>query len=139
MSCDNVLKDKGFKFTPQRRLILDIIHEPQSYQTAEDIFEIACSRMPGVNKSTVYRTLDLLEKLGCVYKNELNNKTVYCHSDEGYHQHLVCSVCGKTIECDECFLLPIKKMLDDRYGFQVNLEHLVMSGLCQECRNKDKT
>ena len=136
MSCDIALKKKGFKFTPQRRLIFDIIHEPGSYRTAEDIFKIAHARMPGMNKSTVYRTLDLLEILGCVYKNERNNKTVYCHTDEKYHQHLVCRVCGKTIECDECLLLPAQKLLEERYGFQANLEHLVVNGVCRECRKK---
>ncbi len=136
MNCDMILRRRGYKLTPQRRLILDIVHGSVHLRTAEEIFAIAHEKMPGVNKSTIYRTLDLLEKLGCVFKNELNNKIVYSYADESDHQHLVCTVCGKALECDECLLLPTKKMLEDKYGFQVNLKHLVMSGICQECRNK---
>ncbi|MFC2019363.1 Fur family transcriptional regulator, partial [Chloroflexota bacterium] len=72
MSCDLILKQKGLKLTPQRRLILEIIHESRSHLTAEEIITYVQSRVPGVNKSTIYRTLELLEELGCVFKSEID-------------------------------------------------------------------
>ena len=68
----------------------------------------ARAKMPGVNKSTVYRTLDLLEGAGCVFKSELGDQFIYHHADEGHHHHLVCRKCGKTIECEEDFLAPVE-------------------------------
>ena len=133
MSCNIVLKEKGFKLTPQRRLILDIIHQADAHVTADDIVNTVRERMPGINKSTTYRTLELLENLGCVVKSEMNNKTIYHHAEEGHHHHLVCGHCGKTIVCDEGLFSSLEQELKDRYGFHVNLHHVVTTGLCREC------
>jgi Fur family ferric uptake transcriptional regulator len=136
MSCIATLKEKGLKLTPQRRLIADIIHDTEAHLTAEEIIAYVQARMPGVNKSTVYRTLELLEEAGCVYKSELDKQFVYHHDEEGHHHHLICSRCGKTIECDESLFASVEKSLVERYGFSVDFKHLVMSGLCEECKNK---
>jgi Fur family ferric uptake transcriptional regulator len=136
MSCAITLKAKGLKLTPQRRLILDIIHDAQAHITAEEILDYVQSRAPGVNKSTIYRTLELLEELGCVYKSELDNRFIYHHAEEGHHHHLVCQSCGKSIECAEDVFLPVESTISDRYGFKADLRHMVVSGLCKECRAK---
>jgi Fur family ferric uptake transcriptional regulator len=139
MSCIKTLKEKGLKLTPQRRLIVDAIHDIDTYLTAEEIIAHVQSRMPEVHKSTIYRTLELLEKNGCVFKSELGDRSVYHHVEEGhYHHHLVCSSCGKTIECDDDFFTPIEKSLEDKYNFRVDFQHFVMNGLCKDCANKNK-
>lgn len=136
MSCLKTLKAKGLKLTPQRRLIVDIIHDAASHLTAEDIIDGVQKKMPGVNKSTIYRTLDLLEESGCVYKSETHDQSIYHHAEEGHHHHLVCHICGKTIECQENLFSSIEKTLAKNYNFQVNFKHMVLSGLCADCRNK---
>ena len=135
MSCIITLKEKGFKLTPQRRLIVDIIHDTDAHLTAEEIITYVQNRMPGVNKSTVYRTLELLEEYGCVYKSELGDHYIYHHAEEGHHHHLVCSKCGKTIECEEHIFEPVEKLLGDRYNFHVDFKHLIIGGLCNECKS----
>jgi Fur family ferric uptake transcriptional regulator len=136
MSCLTVLKQKGMRLTPQRRLIVELIHDNTQHLTAEDIINHVRARMPGVNKSTVYRTLELLVQAGCVYKSELGDRVIYHHAEEGHHHHLVCEACGRTVECDEDIVAPFEKSLEKQYGYRVHLQHLVMSGLCRECREK---
>jgi len=136
VSCAITLKEKGLKLTPQRRLILDIIHDSGGHLTAEEILEYVHSRVPGVNKSTVYRTLELLEKLGCVFRSELGDRFIYHHAEEGHHHHLVCRRCGKSIDCDEDLFLTVERALSKKYGFKVDFRHVVMSGLCSDCRDK---
>ena len=136
MSCIVTFKEKGLKLTPQRRLIVNAIHGTEAHFTAEEIIAHVQTRMPGVNKSTVYRTLELLEEAGCVYKSELDDQFIYHHAEEGHHHHLVCSKCGKTIDCDEDLFLPVERSVRDRYGFQASFKHMVMSGLCKGCRSK---
>jgi len=70
MSCLETIKEKGLRLTVQRRLIVDIIHNAPAHLKAEDIIKRVQTKMPRVNKSTIYRTLDLLEKAGCVVKSE---------------------------------------------------------------------
>jgi len=136
MSCNITLKEKGLKLTPQRRLILDIIHDTPNHLTAEEILTHVEAKVSGVNKSTIYRTLELLERLGCVVKSELKDRFVYHHAEEGHHHHLLCRSCGKTLECDEELFSSIGKELQKQYGFQADFRHTVISGLCSKCRNK---
>lgn len=136
MSCSIVLKEKGFKMTPQRRLILDYIHDNQSHLTADELISYLESRAPGINKSTVYRTLDLLEESGCVVKSETDGHFIYHHAEEGHHHHLVCRVCGKTQDCNENIFSCVKDTLADNYGFQADLKHMMISGICAACRRK---
>jgi Fur family ferric uptake transcriptional regulator len=136
MSCIATLKEKGLKLTPQRILIADIIHEAKGHLTAGEIIGYVQTKMPGVNKSTIYRTLDILEQAGCVYKSELNNEFIYHHDDAGHHHHLMCSLCGKTVDCDEDIFTPIQRSLMKKYRFSVDFKHMVMSGICTECKKK---
>ncbi len=136
MSCDVTLKEKGFKMTPQRRLILDIVHESGAHLTGEDIIAAVEARMPGVNKSTIYRTLELLETLGCVCKSESGDRAIFHHSEKGHHHHMECRTCGKSVDCDEDIFLPVEEALDREYGYQVSFKHSVIKGLCPDCRGK---
>ncbi|MGD9115877.1 MAG: Fur family transcriptional regulator [Dehalococcoidia bacterium] len=136
MSCITTFKKKGLKLTPQRKLILDIIHETGEHLSAETIISRVQEKMPGVHKSTIYRTLDLLEEHGCVYKSPLGNQFIYHHPEEGHHHHLVCTQCGKSIDCDDGVFAPAEKTIGEEYGFRVDFKHIVMSGLCEECRRK---
>jgi Fur family ferric uptake transcriptional regulator len=138
MSCLKVIKDKGLRLTPQRRLIIDILHNTHTHLTGEDIIKYVQTRMPGVNKSTVYRTLDMLEQAGCVFKSESGDHFIYHHAEEGHHHHLKCSRCGKIVECDENIFQPVESALLRNYSFHVDFKHVVMNGLCGTCKNKDK-
>jgi Fur family transcriptional regulator, ferric uptake regulator len=133
MSCFETLKDKGLKLTPQRRLIVDIFHDTSEHLTAEDIIICVQKKMPGVNKSTIYRTLDILEKAGCIYKSESQDQSIYHHAEEGHHHHLVCRSCGKTLNCHENLFSTVEKSLSEKYGFKASFKHVVINGQCEIC------
>ena len=115
---------------------MDIIHDTATHLTAEDIIDRAQARMPGVNKSTIYRTLELLEGAGCVVKSELGHHFIYHHAEEGHHHHLVCRECGRTLDCEEDLFAPVSKSLGRQYGFHADFKHVVINGLCRKCWNK---
>jgi Fur family ferric uptake transcriptional regulator len=136
MGCFTTLKKKGLRLTQPRRVILDYIHDKGDHLTAEEIINYVHGKFPQVNKSTIYRTLELLEKNECVFKSESMDRTIYHHAEEGHHHHLECSACGTTIDCEEDIFTPVKRLLQEKHGFQIDFKHVVMSGLCRECRNK---
>lgn len=136
MSCATRLEQEGFKLTLQRRVILDAIHDAHAHLTAEDIIGYVQTRVPGVKRSTVYRTLELLDELGCVFKSEISGRFVYHHAEEGHHHHLLCRSCGRMVDCDENMFSPVEESLKSRYGFQADFKHMVVRGLCQVCREK---
>ena len=137
MSCITVFKDRGLKLTPQRRLIVNMIHDANGHITADQIIGYTQAKMPGVDKSTVYRTLDLLGEAGCVYKAKLGNEYIYHHEAEGHHHHLVCNHCGKIVDCDEDILTSVQRELIEKYDFCADFKHMVMSGVCRECRYRN--
>ena len=136
MSCATTLKQKGHKLTPQRQMILGMIYSTHAHLTAEEIFEYVKPRIPGVNKSTIYRTLELLEELGCVFKSELGDRLIYHHAEEGRHHHLVCRACGKSIDCDEGLFSSVERTVKEKHDFHLVIKHVVMSGLCHDCSSK---
>lgn len=115
---------------------MDTIHNTAHHLTAEEIIDSVQSKMPCINKSTIYRTLDILEEIGCVYKSVLGDQFIYHHAQEGHHHHLVCRKCGKIIDLDGNLFAPVERSLREKYGFSVDFKHLILSGLCKECRSK---
>ncbi len=136
MSCVTTLRDRGLRLTPQRRMILDIFHDKTEHITADDIITRVKSQMPGVNKSTIYRTLGLLEQTGCVFKSECRDGIIYHHAEEGHHYHLICQKCGKTVYCRENLFLPVERYLTVKYGFRVDFKHVMVNGLCETCKGQ---
>ncbi|MDY6917773.1 MAG: Fur family transcriptional regulator [Chloroflexota bacterium] len=132
-----LLKKQGLRLTPQRLLVLDIIHEFDGPFTAEEVLRQTQARMSGVDKSTVYRTLELLEGLGSIYGMEVGGRTLYHHVDDmRHHHHLVCRKCGKSMDCDEGLFVQLEALLEDKYGFRVDFKHMVIGGLCRECASE---
>ena len=137
MSCFATLKEKGLRLTKPRRVILEYIHDKGDHLTAEEIINHVHGQFPHINKSTIYRTLEVLEKNECVFRSESVDRTIYHHAEEGHHHHLVCRNCGKTVDCDEEIFSPVEKALEKKLGFKVDFKHVVMNGLCKECRSKN--
>lgn len=131
------LKEKGYRLTPQRLMILTAMESSQDHISAEEIYAQVTARYPHVNISTVYRTLELLKKLGMVYEIDLGEGRIRYHTEaSGHHHHLVCQNCGKVIDIDESALSSLKNILSRDYNFQAELRHVAIFGLCEDCRRK---
>ncbi len=131
------LKEVGYRLTPQRMLIVSIIHDSKGHVTAEAIHARVKEHYPFVDISTVYRTLQLLKKLHIVSETDLGGGRVqYELADRGRHHHLVCRQCGRTIALDDDVVEPLRSNLRGKYGFEADMEHFAIFGLCLECRGK---
>jgi len=129
------LREVGYRLTPQRMMILAAIYEREGHVTAEAIHERVTQQYPFVDISTVYRTLQLLKKLRLVTETDLGEGVVeYELRERGRHHHLVCRQCGKTAPLDHSYLKPLAGRLEEAYGFQADLEHFAIFGLCSRCR-----
>ncbi len=131
------LREKGYRLTPQRLMILTAIENSREHISAEEIYAQVAAKYPDVNISTVYRTLELLKKLGMVYEIDLGEGRIRFHAEEsGHHHHLVCQSCGKVIDIDEAILSSLRDILLRDYGFQAELRHVGVFGICENCRKK---
>jgi len=128
------LAERGYRLTPQRVMILSAIEESDSHISAEEIHARIVARYPNVNISTVYRTLELLKRLGLVTETDLGEGRVRYHpAEKGHHHHLVCQECGAVIDLDESLLTPLKTALLREYRFNADLQHLAILGRCVNC------
>jgi Fur family ferric uptake transcriptional regulator len=131
------LSEKGYRLTPQRLMILSAIESSSDHISAEEIYAQVAAKYPHVNISTVYRTLELLKKLGMVYEINLGEGRIRFHAEEsGHHHHLVCQECGVVIDIDESTLSSLRDILMRDYRFQAELRHVAVFGVCENCRKK---
>ena len=131
------LSEKGYRMTPQREMILSAIESSHDHVSAEEIYARVVAKYPHVNISTVYRTLELLKKLGMVYEINLGEGRIRYHAEgSGHHHHLVCQGCGQVIDIEEEGLSSLRDLLLRDYGFSADLRHLGIFGLCETCRKK---
>src|SRR6266550_8271503 len=92
----DLLKSRGLRMTPQRRAIGAEVMGARGHISPTAVARRVRERVPGVNPSTVYRTLDLLEELGVLSHAHLETGAEYHKASESQHVHLSCSRCGAT-------------------------------------------
>src|SRR5947199_5299190 len=94
----SLLRSRGLRMTPQRRAIVSEVMRTQGHISHTTIARKVQGEMPGVNASTVYRTLTLLEEVGVLQHSHLETGAEYHRSEEAQHIHLTCSRCGRDDE-----------------------------------------
>ncbi len=113
-SWDQELRSRGYRVTPQRQLVLEAV-ATLDHATPEEIAASVQRTAKGVNISTIYRTLELLDSLGLVAHTHLNHGAPTYHlATEAGHVHLVCQDCGKIDEASRETITPLTQALDDR-------------------------
>lgn len=133
-----ILKEKGYKLTPQRRSILDeIIKNEGSHLTTEEIYDLVKVNCPEIGLATVYRTVQLLEEMGVLYKLDLDDgcsRYELCDEDESHqHHHLICQNCGKVIEVEGDLLEELEQGIEKKYNFKIKNHSLKFYGICDNC------
>jgi Fe2+ or Zn2+ uptake regulation protein len=121
--------------TPQRQVILELVEMSSGQITPEEIYQQVHARLPMVNRSTVYRTLEVFEALGIIrHVHDANGATRYLRGTEEVHLHLVCHRCGHRIDVDDTSLtVPLREALAQRYGFIADFTHFAIAGRCAGC------
>jgi Fur family transcriptional regulator, ferric uptake regulator len=131
---DDTLRAGGYRVTPQRQLVLEAVARLE-HATPEEICGEVRQTARGVNVSTVYRTLELLEQLGLVKHTHIHHGAPSYHlADDAGHVHLVCRRCEQVIQVDQAAVGPLVVALEQSQGFQTDVGHLTVFGLCADCR-----
>jgi Fur family ferric uptake transcriptional regulator len=132
-SLAELLRSRGLRLTAQRQLILEAVLELR-HATPEQVHTAVREVAAGVNITTIYRTLELLERLGLVRHTHLSHGSPTYHpAGEDQHVHLVCRSCGTVDEFDPRLLEPLAGRLAAERGFQVDIGHVALFGDCGKC------
>ena len=138
---------KDHRFTPQRRLVLEIFLENrEQHLSAEELYQISREKGEEIGLATIYRTLELLEELGFLQKmNFGDGRSRYelvsmdkPDRHHHHHHHLICLECGRILEVEEDLLTRLEKVVEEKHNFQIINHYLQFFGYCPDCRDPGK-
>ncbi len=145
MSCGErlaqALRAQGFRVTAQRAIILETISHLGGHLSAQQVYQDARTRLPGLNLATVYRTVESLQEAGLIdsFSTSLEPLQFSLRDPDQPHAHLVCRSCGEVLKVEGEELQSLRRILQDVADFEIDPHHLTLEGLCVGCRTSAPT
>ena len=134
----HTLRDRGYRITPQRQLVFEAV-VALDHATPEELLARVQDTAEGVNLSTVYRTLEVLEEVGLVTHTHLGHgASTYHPATAAQHLHLVCRACGSVTEADVTLADQLVGSLERAHGFDTDVHHFAIYGLCAACQRAEE-
>ncbi len=130
---DRVLRAHGYRITAQRQLVLQAVTTLE-HSTPDQILAEVQRTATGVNLSTVYRALEVLEGVGLITHAHIGHGPPTYHpvKDEA-HIHLVCDRCDAVHSVSVDLAIGFATDLRNKLGFETDLTHVSVHGLCRDC------
>lgn len=138
----NLMNRNHKRMTRQRKEILKIlINNENKHISVEEIQRLAKENNIIISISTIYRTMDILQKIGAVIKHNFGNgiaKYEVFVEEKDAHYHLICKKCEKIVEAFGLLGDNFNNRLLEEKGFQVEYQRLEIYGYCNECKDYSK-
>jgi Fur family ferric uptake transcriptional regulator len=122
------LRARGMRMTHQREQVLAVVRRLE-HATPDEI----SAELEGVDLTTVYRTLQLLEDLALVAHTHLGHGAPSFRPAGDQHIHVVCHECGSVIDAPHGLVDSLAAQLFVERGFTVDLAHFTIFGQCADC------
>ncbi len=135
---------KDHKFTPQRRIVLEVFLENKGgHLSADDVFNLTREKDKEIGLATIYRSLDLLEELRLINKFHFGDgrsryELALTHKDEHHHHHLICRDCENIFEVKEDLLHQLEEVIEKENQFKIVDHRVQFYGYCASCQKKQK-
>lgn len=139
-------KRHASRMTAPREAILEFLSRSSKHMSAKEIYTSLQKKYPDIGLSTVYRTLDLLARMGIVTKLLLgdgqNRYEFKSKEINEHHHHLICTTCGKIINYSEFLeeelnlVRKTEEKLAKKYNFAIQDHNIEFLGICEKCRKK---
>jgi Fur family transcriptional regulator, ferric uptake regulator len=138
----NQVEEQGIRLTAQRRALIETIQEATSHLDAASLLSLARKRDPKIDRATVYRTIELLKRLGLIDELDLmhleGEKHYYEVKTQKDHLHLACFRCGAIEEFSSPAFERLKREIGSKNEFDIQVIRLEVGGLCKRCARRPK-
>jgi Fur family ferric uptake transcriptional regulator len=138
----NEVEAQGIRLTAQRRALIETIQEADGHLDAAGLLELARRRDPKIDRATVYRTLELLKRLGLIDELDLmhinGEKHYYEVRTQKDHLHLTCLACGSVTEFTSPTFERLKREIAKENTFDIQVMRLEVGGYCEACNRQRK-
>ncbi len=130
------LSSTGMRLTPQRLAICELLADNRSHPTATEIYSRLKESYPSLSQATVYNTLDLLVKIGCI--NALGNAwddNLHYDANLDPHINLMCVSCHNIEDLPSSHVNHLVDEIVQSNGFKIVGARIAYYGLCTACQN----
>lgn len=122
------------KRSEQREAIVDAFLRSQSHLSVDDLLQLVQKRRPDVGRTTVYRTLKLLQAAGLAQELELRGESRFEREyNRAHHDHFICQHCGDIIEFESPEIERIQDEIAAGLGFEIEGHRHQIFGRCRAC------
>jgi len=131
----SLFKDKKLRLSHPRFLIYQELSNTNIPLSPQELYQSLLKKQKKIGLTSIYRSLDLFESLGMVFKiiNGSSVKYKLCESED-HHHHIVCKACGDVVELNFCDISNWSKKVTESTGYQVTDHQLNFYGLCKACK-----
>ncbi len=131
------LESHGVKITRARRAILQVLGATSEHLNVAEVHRRARKIDPRVGLASVYRTMELLARIGLVKQLHLDHRhRHYASTTAGHSHHLVCTTCGLAVEFNDCRLEELERIIARRTDFRIDEHCVEFFGQCRKCRTR---
>jgi len=128
------LRDRGWRVTPQRRAVAEVLTGEHVHVTADEVLERARTVIPEISLATVYNTLGELVAMGEVLEVRASRGPVrYDPNVHTAHHHLVCTECGKLLDVTPTGVENVGLSGAEAHGFVIDDVDVTFRGRCPDC------
>jgi Fur family ferric uptake transcriptional regulator len=129
------LRTQGLKLTSSRKAVLEVLATTSEHLKVAEVHRRARTIDPRVGLASVYRTMDLLERLRLIKHVHMEHRhRHYASITEEHSHHLVCTGCGLAVEFNDCRLEKLERAIARRTDFEIDGHCMEFFGRCQKCR-----
>jgi Fur family peroxide stress response transcriptional regulator len=132
----DILRDCGYRATPQRLKIYDALWEAGSHPTVSEVYQKAVKEDPTISKATVYKTLQLFTEIGLATEMGFRDESTRYDPGVNSHVNLICLQCGSVEDYDDVDLRSIESEVEKDMDFKVVRRRFEVYGLCSKCQQK---
>lgn len=135
------LKERGFKLTRQREIILEEFMKSNRHFNTEEFYEKVRKKMHGIGYATVYRTLKILRDCGVAMEMDFGDgakrfETVPLNST--HHDHIYCISCGRIDEFTDPKIEQLQERIAKKFKYKIVNHTMQLFGYCRSCSGKVK-
>jgi Fur family ferric uptake transcriptional regulator len=131
----SLFKDKKLRRSHPRLLIYQELSNTKTPLSPQELYQSLLKKQKRIGLTSIYRSLDLFESLGMVFKiiNGSSVKYKLCEIDD-HHHHIICKACGNVDELNFCDISDWSKKVTESTGYQVIDHQLNFYGFCKACK-----
>lgn len=133
-----LLRDRGFKVTPQRLAIYSVLAATRSHPSAEMIFNELQPHYPTMSLATVYKTIEILKEIGLVQILNVGEDSFRYDARTHNHPHIRCMKCGRVDDLEDIDSNEFIGHVAGSTDYRITGQQFYFYGICPECQSSEK-